>query len=366
MSDVLLSVFTKEAAKALFKAVLFKDGRLSVKRAAKIGAAFAIGWLIWQLPYWLLAFPFTAELIRFVFPIIDHPAHLEVVRVALLLVYLVLLLSASAIKLHLGQIELAGLIERDRKVIEFANHVDLIYGNRCVRNEERKEAEERIATEIVRSEATRIMAINAYHDLASPSSPIRRALEQKGRNLRLQVLLLDPFSEYAEERASQLKQETDPKRTRYRYIRDHAKAIAAVEALGQKAAFAEYRIYCSKPFFRFYLFDRDFFVQTYRSRQHGNRTALFNFANGAESLYHLGKEMFEYYWSKGFVHSELSLQSMGAPLTLYLAKMYGLVAGGDEKVDFIELRHRILAFIARELSVADELDRTGVLTNRDH
>lgn len=117
MSDVLLSVFTKEAAKALFKAVLFKDGRLSVKRAAKIGAAFAIGWVIWQLPYWLLAFPFTAELIRFVFPIIDHPAHLEVVRVALLLVYLVLLLSASAIKLHLGQIELAGLIERDRKVI---------------------------------------------------------------------------------------------------------------------------------------------------------------------------------------------------------------------------------------------------------
>lgn len=366
MLETLVSVFTKETAKALLKAVLFKDGRLSVKRAITIAALFAIGWIVWQLPIWFLDLPFTSRFIRIVFPIIDHPAHLEVVRVALLLVYVILLLFASAIKLHAGQIELAGLVERDRKVIEFAKHVDLVYGNRCVRNEERHEAEERIANEIVQSEATRIMAINAYHDLVSPDSVIRRALEQKGRNLRLQVLLLDPFSEYATERASQLKQETDPTRTRYRYIRDHVKVIQAVKALEKKAALAEFRIYCSKPFFRFYLFDHDFYVQTYQSRQHGNRTALFNFSNGAESLYCLGKEMFEYYWFKGFVHSEESLINMGSPLTLYLARMYGLVKSEDEKVDCTNLRQRILQFVESELVKVDELDKSGVLTNRDH
>jgi hypothetical protein len=192
-------------------------------------------------------------------------------------------------------------------------------------------------------------------------------MQGKGKKLIIQALLLDPFSSYAFERAKQLKPETDIRLSQIRYIRDFLRVCQSLDELRTKGANIEYRVYCSNPFFRMYLFDNELVLQSYQASRHGNETPMYIFEAGEGSLFYAGKEIFDYYWNKGFLHDEAWLKKMGIALTVYLAtSMYQIYKDSELPKDIEEIRKRILEYVEKEKLEAEKLDKEGKLSNLDH
>lgn len=365
----------EEGLKKAFKYLLdylgslvFKNGKFNFKRAKWIFIWLALAWVIYQLPCWLLQIqPVTKNAwLNEIINLLNDHNYLQLSQYFLLSVLaffttlLALLTSASVTQ------NVAALSEFDANVIGFVKDVSLKGGNRCASDEEKREAKREIASKIQKSNRVKIMVINGHHDLADNSSEIHRALSEKNRLLDLKVLLLDPFSEYSVRRADQLLPEVDVALSRMRYIYDYFRTIDALDVLSKKAGTTvTWRTYCSNPFFRMYLLDRELVLQTYQASLHGHGTPLYNFAVGERSLFTAGQEIFNYYWNKGFIFTDDSLKEKGASLTVYLGGMYGLHDDGKIPSDVDKLRKDILEYVEEKKAAAFDLGKKGLLTDYD-
>jgi len=147
-----------------------------------------------------------------------------------------------------------------------------------------------------------------------------------------------------------------------RYVRDFFKVIEKIESLKSVSNNIDYRIYCSNPFFRIYLFDEDFIFQAYQNDKHGHETPMYHYISTARSLYHLGREVFNYHWNRGFKFDDVSIRYYGSPFIYYLANMYGLL---DESDDVDTLLKEILSFVKRKEEEVNSLEKNGLLTETD-
>jgi hypothetical protein len=192
--------------------------------------------------------------------------------------------------------------------------------------------------------ALRILVINGYDDLVDEASPIAKALhshiaqcradpkigaEREGFGVR--VLLLDPFSTFAKDRAMNLAGSWSTEWAMKRYVRHFDLARKRLAKLG-----IEHRIYCSRPLFRFYLGtcvsgDQWCVEQSYLRNKHGYETPVFEHViNGnvlpEDSFITLAGQAFEYMWDRSFKdYTEQGL--MDSALVVYMAEMYGLIRG---------------------------------------
>jgi len=372
--EILGGIALKESAKAVLKYAFFTDGKFSPQRTILLLGWLGIAYFVYAIvPTKLIPLVSTIPIVSDIDWVRQHIAgirssadYLQLSQLYYLSLYCLVTLLLALIRNALGQQRVAELGETEKNILRFVHEVQLVNWYRCSSDDERKEAVKKIAEKIENSKRTRLMVIHGYHDLVKSDSLIRRALINKGRNLHLQVLLLDPFSKYAVDRAKQLRQETDIDLTIMRYIRDHARVIEALEEFRKKAASVEYRIYCSNPFFRIYLFDRDLIFQTYQAYKHGNETPMYDFLNGEKSLFHAGKEIFDYYWNKGFLHEDSWLVRMGSALTVYLGMMYGLQDDKKLPNNVDGLRREILEYVENKKREALELDAQGRITDLDH
>ena len=364
--DAVTMAIIKAFFNTLVKNAFFKDGSLDVRRSVITICVVTVGFAFYYLPdairfvHALVPAKFTSSNRSFVVQLNDKYI-LLLTKYLTVAVYLIFILAYAAVKAWARGDQVAAIHQTERNVVRFVKDVELINGYRCSNAEERQEGLRKIANLIARSPKTELMVINGYHDLAKDGSVVRGALEAKQRNLRLKVLLLDPFSAYARTRATQLMQETDVRLTILRYVRDHMRVIESLDRLKGGGGNVDYRIYCSNPFLRIYLFDQDLVFQTYQANRHGNGTPMYHFRDGERSFFGMGKEIIQYYWNKGFLHTEASLSKMGRPLTLYLAEMYGLEPKNTDSDE--GLRERILVHVDKIKRDAEAEDRKGNLSN---
>lgn len=218
--------------------------------------------------------------------------------------------------------------------------------------EHRVKTQQRIATRMEADlDALRVLVINGYDDLVMPGSPIRAALKEHidrrtqklkqarhrfGReDLGVRILLLDPFSSFATDRAKHLcGSGYSEQLSKQRYVRDFLDTTRELDTLG-----VAYKVYCSRPLFRFYLGSHPnqnqwCIAQHYLRNKHGYEAPTFEyeFASGknrAEDCFlTLAGQAFEYLWDRGF--SDYTTAGLSDPaLVLYMASMYGLPIRDD-------------------------------------
>lgn len=356
----ILDFFCKKLLEKLLAEAFYKNDKFSAQRAFWTIGAIIIGFALYFLPdalYFLYRyFPTLGEN----FP---NLSKLKLTKYLSVSLYWSALVSFAYWKKIKRSSQGEEFKENERKVLMFVRDIRLVNGYRCTNKEERLEAENKIASLIGESVRTDAMVIHGYHNFTKSDSPIKKALENKKRNLKLRVLLLDPFSSYAQNRASQLDQETDNELSPLRYIRDHLSVVEALNHMKTGGGMVDYRIYCSNPFLRFYLFDEDFVFQTYQNNRHGHATPMYHFATGERSFFQAGKEMFSYYWNKGFLHEKGNLHKMGMPLIIYLANMYGLLVPGNPNYKKqSELIEMILNYVNERKNKAELAHNSGKLS----
>ena len=252
------SVALKEIAKALFKYALFKDGKFSAHRTFFLLLWFAGAYITYAIvPTKIIPILLVIPLLEEIGWIQKHVAnlklgeYLQLAQLYYLSLYCLVSLLVALIKNGLGQQRVAELSETDRSILRFVREVQLANWYRCSNDDERRDAVTKIVEKIESSKRTRIMVIHGYHDIVKPDSVVRKALDNKGRNLHLQVLLLDPFSKYAVERAKQLRQETDIEKTMMRYIRDHVRVIQSLDEFKKKPLQSNIEFIAAIPFSEF-------------------------------------------------------------------------------------------------------------------
>lgn len=365
--SIIVDFFAKEGLKAALKAIVFKDGKFSLRRTSVLAIWLVFAGFFYLVPNFLAKAPQLEGLdtINLIIGNLSDEKYLQLARFFSVTLVVAIGLLITVLTIARGQQRVAQMSEDEQNAIRFVKDVSLVGGIRCSNQTEKIDAKRKIAERIGNSARTKIMVINGYHDLARPDSEIRQALERKSRSLNLQVLLLDPFSNYAVDRARQLRQETDLELSKMRYIRDYMSSIRALDDLRRNGAVIEYRLYCSNPFFRMYIFDHDLILQTYQANRHGNETPMYHFSEGERSLFRAGNEFFCYYWDKGFHHEAESLEGRGAALTVYLGKLYGLHTDSTIPNDVSLLRTEILGYVERQKARVNELSQQGRFTDLD-
>lgn len=347
-------LFWARAGKAMAKAILYgPDGKLKWRNLVYLlgwfgGAAFC--WfapLFMQGGHWHTGSHFLDTFHESLY----WAPYLLLARLFAVAAFIAVTMFIAAMWLALGESLLANNEMMGLEVLRFVKDIGLHEGNLSETEEEKARAQEAVAKKIASSKKrVRVMVINGYKDLVPAESVIRRALEQKQSALKFHLLLLDPYSSYARDRADALREEYTHEASRKRYIRDCHRTIEVLAQLKRKGAHIEHRLYCSRPFFRIWLFDKELFVQAYEGGKHGHDTALYNFTKKGRSMYGVADHMFCYYWDRGFVHTDESLRKMGPAFTMYLAQMYGVEIGTPFDVD--ATRTRILDHAKRELEAA--------------
>lgn len=368
-----LSIFAKEAIKAFYKAyiepIYAKNGKIHLRRVLLVLGVIGIGFAVYEAPDYMQRFALV-----FIYSSIDEiPAnsfiaalsdekYREAIKYNWSLVYLLILLVNRLVIIIKKHNETLGKDE-DRKVAHFAREVGLIEGWRCANDEERVSVINAVADKIEHSNESRFMLINGYHDLIGNDSPIRQAIDVKGRSCFLKVLLLDPFSSYAKKRADRLLPEVDEDNSHLRYIRDYYKVRSELDRLAASGIPIQYKVYCSKPFFRVYLFDNEAIFQTYLDNRHGHQTPMYHYTNSDRSMFHLAEELFSYHWNKGFKFNDADLQRRGEAFTVYLAReMYKLDV---DSLDIDGMRKAILDHVEALTKAAEEAEQRGYLTDWD-
>jgi len=372
--DTILTFLGKESAKQLFKAYLvplfFKDKKFYPKRILVIILVIIVGYLIYRIPELLpnLAFAFgyysSLEEIKpseFMGRMQDEH-YLAVIKYLFVLAYLTFLLVIQFFIIAHKQNKIHYNTE-ERNVALFAQDVGLIEGVRCANKEERSLVVNKISEKIKTSNTCRFMLINGYHDLTDPESEIKIALESRKKDINLKLLLLDPFSEYARKRADKLLPETDEYLSKMRYVKDFFKVVEKIESLKLQSNNIDYKVYCSNPFFRIYLFDEEFIFQAYQNDKHGHQTPMYHYVSTSRSLYHLGREMFNYHWNRGYKFDESSIKYYESPLIYYLAKMYGVLKEPSNDVD--KILKDILSYVDDQKKKVAQLEKEGLLTETD-
>lgn len=357
----LVELVGKEFGKLLLDEYVFpifrKDGKFSGKRLLIATFYVALGFLFYETPKLLLAIEDKWNFQSvYITNLHSHPYY-KLSQFIFSSLYISMLLLAFSITQSKKRNEIEKLWAQNERIAAFANAVNLKAGSRYSNKEERMFILERIRDKIGESQQIRIMLINGTRDIVKHGATIKTAIEKKKEaDLHLKVLLLDPLSSYAEDRAHALRPQTDKKLSRYSYICDFDRTIKQLEHYKSLGMDVDYRIYCSKPFFRFYLFDTDLFIQSYQGSKHGNETPMYHYEKGEDSMHHLGCEMFEYYWDKGFAFSDSSLKAMGDPFAYYLANMYKLDISGLNN-DMNRIRQEILGYSKREITEANALHK---------
>ena len=371
--DTILSVAGKETIKRFFNAyvvpLFIKDGKVHPKRMIVIAFIILLGFISFHAPsilpkiYVVFNDLNTVKEIptdSFFFRLQD--AHYYALsRYVFVLSYLTFILFAWSIVLTKKSNKFS-MQTQEMNVALFANDTGLIEGSRCLNTEEQDEVVKKVAGKIDDSTTCRFMLINGYHNFTDPDSLIRVALESKKKSLNLKLLMLDPFSSYAKKRADVLLPETDERLSQMRYIRDFFKVLDKVDALKKAGASVECKVYCSKPFFRLYLFDKnDLIFQAYQDNMHGHHTPMYHYIAKQRSLFHLGRDIFNYHWNRSFKFDEKSLMYYGKPFIFYLAKMYGVLEDNENNADI--LCGRILEYVESMKAEAEKLESDGFLTD---
>lgn len=248
-------------------------------------------------------------------------------------------------------------IVNENKAAKFARAVNLVGGSRFSTEIEKKEMLELITKKFDESSTIKVMMINWFEDLITPSSPILHALT-KNCQKDIKVLLLDPFSSFARQRSEHLAGAGDDNSNWLRYIYMFKKVRDKLDHINQDHdAKISHSIFCSRPFFRFYLFDQDLFIQVYHDKYHGRSSPMFHYQKSEsgsildDSFFQLGVELFDYYLKNSFQFDDAKLKAKGSAFTVYLARMYNIL--NDSNVNKLDdLRSKILTFVQRKTSEA--------------
>jgi hypothetical protein len=241
----------------------------------------------------------------------------------------------------------------ENKAANFARAVNLVGGSRFSTEAEKAEMTDLIVKKFDETSSIKVMMINWYDDLIPPTSPILHALT-KNCNKDIKILLLDPFSTFAKQRSETLAGAGDDEANWNSYINMFLKVRNKLDHLNQDHdGKIEHFVFCSRPFFRFYLFDNDLFVQVYHNKHHGRDSPMFHYRKSDtisiqnDSFFQLGVEMFDYYLKHSFQFEDAKLKAKGNPFAVYLARMYGILKDEDVK-NPDELRSNILKFVSEK------------------
>ena len=372
MLNTILTILGKETAKQLFKSyfipLFFKDERFHPKRIFIICLVIVFGYGVYRIPELLPKFSVLFNYYSSLKEIkpeefmgrIQDVHYLAIIKYLFVFTYLIILLVVQLYIIARKSNKIYHQTE-ERNVALFAKDIGLVEGVRCANKDERNVVAKTISEKIKTSKTCRFMLVNGYHDLTNPESAIKIALESR-KDLDLKLLLLDPFSMYAKKRADRLLPETDEYLSQMRYVRDFFKVVEKIESLKSASNNIDYRVYCSNPFFRIYLFDEEFIFQAYQNDKHGHETPMYHYVSTPRSLYHLGREVFNYHWNRGYKFNEVSIGYYESPFIYYLANMYGLL---DESDDVDTLLKEILSFVKRKKDEVDSLEKDGLLTDTD-
>lgn len=264
----------------------------------------------------------------------------------IVLVFLLALMAGTVAKTN-AKLE---VIANENKAANFARAVNLVGGSRFSTQAEKAEMINLISSKFDESSTIRVMMINWHDDLIPTSSPILHALT-KNCHKDVKVLLLDPFSSFARQRSEALAGAGDDEANWRSYIKMFIKARNKLDHLNQDHdAHIGHFVFCSRPFFRFYLFDHDLFIQVYHDKHHGRDAPMFHYQKASvssiqnDSFFQLGVELFDYYLKNSFQFDDAKLKMKGNPFTVYLARMYGILKDEDVK-NPDELRTKILQFV---------------------
>jgi hypothetical protein len=195
------------------------------------------------------------------------------------------------------------------------------------------DVQKEIAKKIQKKELLRVMVINGVQDFVE-DSPINEVL--KGSKCpKLRVLLLDPFSSFARDRADRLRNDDDLETCRRKYVWDFVRTKEFLESLKRTGKNVDYRIYCSRPLFRMYLGEDKngnhwCTQQSYLVDKHGYEAPVFfhEFTHNGQvrqvdSFATLAKQAFQYLWDRGFEsYTKIGIKS--TPLVYYMANMYDI------------------------------------------
>jgi len=242
-------------------------------------------------------------------------------------------------------------IADEYKAAHFARAVNLVGGSRFSTQAEKNEMVELITKKFDESTTIKVMMINWFDDLIPTNSPILHALTRNCHK-DIKVLLLDPFSTFAKKRSEDLANAGDDDTNWHSYIKMFLKVKNKLSHLNQDHdGKISHFVFCSRPFFRFYLFDNDLFIQVYHNKHHGRDSPMFHYQKSDintiqnDSFFQLGVEMFDYYLKNSFQFDDDKLKAKGNPFTVYLARMYGILKDEDIK-NPDELRGNVLKFVA--------------------
>ena len=362
--------------KTYLSQLIYRDDKIRPKRLIIAISIVLLGLGLYYLPEkipWLAEGfhiynpenPSLEDVSRIVYFLDHNKDYMSIFQYMIAFSYLTILALLTILTIRSRHIELDAIIKDQKELFEFAQAVKLSDGSRCAKEQERSEIFPVIAEKIKKSHKVRIMAVSAYHDLVDGNSQIRHTLEEKEHNLNLRVLLLDPYSEYAQQRAEELLPGEDPQLAWMRYIYDSCTVKKELDHIKQRGGSVEYRHYCSKPFFRMHLLDRDLFIQAYESKKHGHASPMYHYEAGDNSLFHLGEEMFNYHWKRGFLFDSELLGRKGKAFTVFLAKQYGLLLQDDDISKTDKLREEIIHHAKEKTTEANSLFEQGLLPNVD-
>jgi hypothetical protein len=174
-----------------------------------------------------------------------------------------------------------------------------------------------------------ILLINGYDDLVKNRKIIEALKRAKANNVMVRILLSDPLSEFAEERAQNL------------YSGDYGRQKASLLYVWQflqtkralKQAGLSFRMYCSRPLFRMYLGESkakgEKFVisQSYLLNCHGFQTPAYHHVSNqentqSETFVTLATEAFTFIWDRSFAYYPIAQGGIEPSLVAYMFKMY--------------------------------------------
>jgi len=185
-----------------------------------------------------------------------------------------------------------------------------------------------------------ILLINGRGDLANQDSPIYSKL--KASNVPTKILLLDPFTKFARERAGFLKERETSHDMWLSYICDFLITMKFIEKLKQSNPNIEAKIYCSRPLYRLYFGENSrvsqwCISQCYLNNKHGYDTPIYiykskqNVNADGDKFGALAMQAFTLLWENGFSnHNEISDNKVSPQFLLYAASMLDINITDDQ------------------------------------
>lgn len=241
------------------------------------------------------------------------------------------------------------------RINSFIDTVGLVGGYKPLTVKGRADADKAIAEAIERSTKIEMMLINGSSIFKhQEESSIFNTLKSS-RGKQIKILLLDPFSTYAQDRAKEMFSITGSEghSAWNRYILDYDNTLTQLRALdsSDQPNYLSFRLHCSRPFFRLIICDNVAFIQTYDRAAHGHLSPIYEVQETKDSLYNLAQDIFNAHWDRGFLLN--SKDDVSDLLSLYLAKMHKLPYN-DYLQNIDSLKEQIISRYRERLSSAKE------------